>query len=366
MFKRIHQFLLPKEHSQGWTPYLWLIYLSFFFIDWFYRPTDLGFNLLAALTLTLFLILYFSAFRRQGVSALCHIIAILALGMAWAPFNTGASVLFIFAASFVYRVGSMRTGLKLLAAVVVLASLMAPLAPIPLIFWLPATIVSLIIGLANLFFAQNERKNAELRLSQAEVRRLARVAERERIARDLHDVLGHTLSLITVKSELAGRLIETEPGKAAAEIRSIEQTARTALAEVREAISGIHEITLDEALDQARLALQSVDVTLKNEVDPAIQLTQQSEAMLALVVREAVTNIIRHADARTCTIRLVQDQASSQHRLEIIDDGRGHIRPEGNGIQGMRARIESIHGQLSIAEHKNGGHLIAQIPAAVA
>ena len=363
MFKRIHQFLLPKETGQGWTPYLWLIYLSFFFIDWFYRPTDLTFNALAAVSLTAFLVLYFSAHRRQGIAALLHILAILAIGMVWAPFNTGASVLFIFAAAFAYRVGSMRTGVKILAGIVVMSTLMAPLAPIPLIFWLPATVVSLMIGLANLFYAQNERKNAELRLSQAETRRLARVAERERIARDLHDVLGHTLSLITVKSELAGRLMDTEPGKAKDEIRSIETTARKALAEVREAISGIQEMTLNEALDQARLALQAADVRLETEIDPAIELPAQTEAMLALVLREAVTNIIRHADARSCTIRLVTDAAGEHHQLEIMDDGRGRIRAEGNGVQGMRARVEAIDGELSIPERKHGGHLIAQIPA---
>ena len=366
MFRRIHQFLLPKEHNLGWTPYLWLVYLSFFFIDWFFDPPGAGQNMLAAVTLSLFLLLYFSAYRRKGLVALAHIMAILALAVMWTPFNTGASVLYIFAAAFVYRVGSFRTNLLLLAAIVVLASCIAPFAPIPLIFWLPAAVVGTMIGLANLFFAQNERKNAALRLSQAEVRRLARVAERERIARDLHDVLGHTLSLITVKSELAGRLIETDPARAGDEIRSIEQIARTALAEVREAISGIQEMTLAEALEQARLSLQAVDVLLETEIDPSIELPQQTEAMLALVVREAVTNIIRHADARNCTIRLVQDPAGKQHHLEIRDDGRGHIRADGNGVQGMRARVESINGELSIPESKRGGHLIAHIPAQAA
>ena len=365
MLKRIHYFLLPKDTNQGWTPYLWLVYLSFFFIDWYYQPINMGMNLLAVLTLMIFLLLYFSAYRRQGLAALAHIGAILALAIIWTPFNTGASVLYIFAAAFAYRVGSARNGVLVIASIIILASIMAPFAELSWFFWLPAAVVSLIIGLANLFFAQNERKNAALRLSQAEVRRLARVAERERIARDLHDVLGHTLSLITVKSELAARLIETDPIRAGDEIRSIEQTARTALADVREAISGIQEMTLAEALEQARLSLQAVDVVLETEIDPSIELSQQTEAMLALVVREAVTNIIRHADARHCTIRLVQDPAAKQHHLEIRDDGRGHIRADGNGVQGMRARVESINGELSIPNSKRGGHLIAHIPAQV-
>ncbi len=363
MFKRIHQFLLPKDTNEGWTPYLWLIYLSFFFIDWIFKDLTLALNLLAALTLGVFLVLYFSTYRRKGVAAFAHIVAILALAVVWTPFNTGASVLYIFAASFAYRVGSVRSSILIIAGIIAIASVMAPFAYLPWFFWFPAAVISLMIGLANLFFAQNERKNAELRLSKAETRRLARVAERERIARDLHDVLGHTLSLITVKSELAGRLIESDPAKAHKEIQSIESTARSALAEVREAISGIQEMTLDEALEQARLSLQSVDVDLTVERDPSIVLAPQTEAMLALVVRESVTNIIRHADARHCTIRLLRCQTGQQHRLEIQDDGRGRIRPDGNGVLGMRARIESINGQLRIPSQSVGGRLIADIPA---
>ncbi|MEM1080225.1 MAG: sensor histidine kinase [Pseudomonadota bacterium] len=365
MLKRLHQFLLPSETGERWMPYLWLIYLVFFCIDWYFRTFTALEVALAALTLVAFLALYFSAYRRHGLAAFVHIVAIMALAVAWTPSNNGAAVLYIFAASFAYRVGDLKLAFGIVLGIVAVAALMSPFTYPSVFFLMPAGVMSLIIGSANIAFAQNERKNAELRMTQAEVRRLARVAERERIARDLHDVLGHTLSLIAVKSELAGRLIEQQPRQAAAEMEAVQSTARNALAEVRQAISGMNEMSLAEALEQARVALRSVGVQFEPDVDTSLALPPETEAMLSLVIREAVTNIIRHADARTCRIRLYKDAPSGQFRLEIIDDGRGTIRPDGNGIQGMRARIESINGRLSIPSERSGGHLIADIPAVV-
>jgi two-component system sensor histidine kinase DesK len=219
--------------------------------------------------------------------------------------------------------------------------------------------ISAIIGAANIFFGEQQRRNAALRLSQAEVRRLARVAERERIARDLHDVLGHTLSLIAVKSELAGRLLERDPARAADEVASIHESARQALSEVREAIGGFREQGLDEALAHARSSLRAADIEPDIEHDAAVDIGRDREAMLALVIREAVTNILRHADARGCRIRL-ESSGSGGAVLTITDDGRGRVRPEGGGVQGMRARLESLGGTFEIGE--DGKTLRASIP----
>ncbi|HSH28127.1 MAG TPA: sensor histidine kinase, partial [Wenzhouxiangella sp.] len=214
---------------------------------------------------------------------------------------------------------------------------------------LPGVFISIMIGLTNIFFAEQSRKNAELKLSQAEIRRLARVAERERIARDLHDVLGHTLSMIAVKSELAERLVERDDDRALEEIRAMGQSARKALAEVREAISGYQAQTLDAALEHMRSSLRAADIEAVIEVDESIDLPPQTQGMLALVIREAVTNIIRHASARRCHIEL--RTSNGELRLVVNDDGGGRIRMDGNGIQGMRARIESLGGTLDIASN---------------
>ncbi len=360
--RRLHETLVPPDSGQGWTAYLWLVYLGFFFIEWIFRPIGPIEATLGALSIAAFLVLYFSAFRRRGKAALLHIAGIAGLALAWAPFNAGSSVLFIYAASFAHQVGRPRRAALVVAGIALLAATVALWAQPVLHYWLPGVFVSIVIGAANIFFGEQNRRNAELRLTQAEVRRLARVAERERIARDLHDVLGHTLSLITVKSELAGRLIDHDPERAAAEVRSIHDSARTALAEVREAISGFREQTLDQAFEHIRASLRAVDVELQLDLDPKAVLEPRHEAMLALVIREAATNVIRHSDARTCRVRLARDEAGV--RLQISDDGGGSIRADGGGIQGMRARIESLGGHLVIAE--NGKQLTASIPETAA
>lgn len=360
----LHRWLVPPESGQGWTAYLWLVYLGFFFVAWAFRPTPPVEVALAAASIAVFLALYFSAYRRRGRSALAHIGAIAALAVVWSPVNPGASVWFIYAAAFAYRIGPPRQAAWVVAGVAGLAGLTGWLLQPLLTYWMPGAFISVMIGAANIFFGEQERHNAELRLSQAEVRRLARVAERERIARDLHDVLGHTLSLIAVKSELAGRLVEHDPARAREEIASIGATARHSLAEVRETISGFREQSLDEALEQARLALRAADVALVLERDPGIELPRRSEAMLGLVIREAVTNIIRHADARTCTLALRRSGAGAaggEIVVDIRDDGRGEIRAGGNGVEGMRARIESLGGTLEIAPGR-GGCVVVRIP----
>jgi two-component system sensor histidine kinase DesK len=340
--------------------YLWLVYLCFFFIEWFFRPVGGSEVVLALVTVGLFLVLYFSAFRRRGRVALAHVTAIALLSVFWGPFNAGSSVFFIYAASFAYRIGPPRQSLLVISAIALMALVTAWLTQPMLSYWIPGVVISVIIGVANVVMGEQERRNAELRLSQAEVRRLARVAERERIARDLHDVLGHTLSVIAVKSELAARLVDADPDQAAEEMRSVQATARQALADVREAIGGIRHQELDETIDQVRSGLRAADVELVYERDPGLVLSRQREAMLALVIREATTNVIRHARARECRV-LLRRQPDGDVLLEVSDDGQGRIKPDGGGIQGMFARIEALGGRLDIsADH--GHRLRAELP----
>lgn len=357
--RALHGWLVPPLKF-GWMPYLWLVYFGFFFVEYFFRPP--GAIEIAAIVATViaFLALYFSAYRRRGRAALLHIAALALLGVAWAGFNSGSSVLFIYAASFAFCVGPPRRAAAVMVAVAGIAALTAWLADPMLMYWLPGAAISIVVGTANILFAENERKDAALRLSQAEVKRLARVAERERIARDLHDVIGHTLSLITVKSELAGRLLDADREAARREIRSIEQTARQALGEVRDAIVGLHEQGLEDALQHAEVSLRAAGVELDVERDEGIELPRPVQAMLALVIREAVTNILRHAGARNCRIVLCRE--GDGIRLEIADDGRGGLKARGSGVQGMGARIESLGGELEI-ESNHGTRIIARLPA---
>ena len=197
----------------------------------------------------------------------------------------------------------------------------------------------------------------ELRLANDEIAHLAKVAERERIARDLHDVLGHTLSLITLKSELARKLVDRDPERAKLEMQDVETTSRAALADVREAIRGYRSDGFFAELSRARAALETAGVTLQSST-VALELSPAQESVLAMVLREAATNVVRHAEAQRCEVRLLKQD--SLCRLEIADDGCGCDAPEGNGLRGMCRRC-SIGGSLERLTGKGTG-LVIQLP----
>jgi len=209
--------------------------------------------------------------------------------------------------------------------------------------WIPGIVVGLMIGAANIFFAEQHRNQRQLRLAHDEVERLAKLAERERIARDLHDLLGHTLSVIALKAELAGRLLERDPAAAAAEIAEVQRVSREALAEVRRAVEGYRERGLAAELMGARRALAAAGVAVEEEVE-AERLPAAVEGVLALALREAVTNVIRHAHATRCRVTLAR--RGPEVVLEVADDGRGGLAAEGVGLSGMRERTEALGGRL--------------------
>ena len=176
---------------------------------------------------------------------------------------------------------------------------------------------------------------------------LALVAERERVARDVHDVLGHSLTALSIKAELAGRLLDVDPERARAELASIQETARQALSEVRATVGGLRASNLEAELDAAPRVLvdAGIETTVLGEVadtDP------RHRALLAWVLREAVTNVVRHAGARSVVIEL------GQRGLSVTDDGAGISRPEGNGLRGMRERVADAGGTLTVHDAQPG------------
>ncbi len=216
-----------------------------------------------------------------------------------------------------------------------------------------------IVGASNFFIARQKRADIKLRMAHEEIEQLAAVAERERIARDLHDVLGHTLSVIVLKAELAGRLIERDPQRAAQEIADVERTARTALSEVREAIGGYRSQGLPAEMELARNTLQAAGVSLACE-SPLPQLHAEEETVLCLALREAVTNIVRHAQATHCRMRFTAS-SDGYHSLLITDNGAHATLQEGNGLRGMRERVQSLGGRLSITTNP-GVTLLIELP----
>ena len=350
----------PRK-DPGWVTYIWLVYLVFFL--WGPIANHVGVRQwgLTAVGLVAFLVLYFVFFSTCKPWNRLSLAGIVLLGILYAPYNGGAAAFFIYASSFAPFIVETELAAGLLIAVVVaIAGLESWLLHITNGFLFPATFLSTFIGAANIYFAQRNRSMEKLRVAHEEIEHLAKVAERERIARDLHDVLGHTLSLITLKSELAGKLIDRDPAQAKSEIRDVEQTARQALAEVRQAIGGYRSKGLDAEICQARTTLETAGVKVELHTSH-IELPANQERVLALSLREAVTNVVRHAHATRCWLRL--DRRNGHCRLEVQDDGRGGYQVEGNGLRGMRERVEALGGRLE-RDSSGGTKLRITLPVA--
>jgi two-component system sensor histidine kinase DesK len=203
--------------------------------------------------------------------------------------------------------------------------------------------------------------NAELAEAREELAHRAVAEERMRFARDLHDLLGHSLSLIALKSELAGRLAERDPGRAREEMADVESAARQALAEVRDAVSGYRQVSLAQALVEARSALSAAGIALHPPTAVDV-LPGPVDAVLGWVVREAVTNVLRHSGATTVTVTL--DTAADDVVLGFADDGHGSAAPPGAGLSGLAERVHRLGGDLRTTSD-GGFRLTARLPLAV-
>jgi two-component system sensor histidine kinase DesK len=335
--------LLPPDKELGWTPYVWLIWLGFFFL----QPVSNGAGwkewLATALGTSVFLVLYFASYWVQDRRRLWIIAAMALLGAGFAPFNAGGVVFFIYAATIIPFAADTWFAAKVIAALVTVAVLEALLLHLGVWFVIVGSVLPIALGSVNIHFAQRNRANRQLRMAQDEIEHLARVAERERIARDLHDVLGHTLSVVILKSELASKLMAHDPERAGNEIRDVEHIAREALAEVRNAIGGYRAGGLEEELARAASTLKTAGVEPECQ-SVHMSLSPAQETVLALAMREAVTNVVRHARAKQCRVRL--EPVDGNCKLEIQDDGRGGSQGEGNGVRGMRERVEALGGSL--------------------
>jgi two-component system sensor histidine kinase DesK len=197
---------------------------------------------------------------------------------------------------------------------------------------------TLVAGLAIWGISQAINRNIEVLAVREENARLALEDERNRFARDLHDILGHSLTVITVKAELAQKLFDVDPERARAELSDLERLSRDALADVRRAVEGYRELTLPGELARARMALEAAEIEahLPNSTD---DVPSSLRELFAWTIREGVTNVVRHSRARTCTVTLTATSA------EVADDGRG---PEGaapyagNGLHGLRERAAAV------------------------
>jgi len=347
--------LPPHMQDLGWAPIWSLLYLGFLFMTWDEAPTDWLRPTLVSIVI--FLPVYFRCYWLTGWRQLVHVAVIATLAFALVPFNKCAHTYLIYAAVFLpfsglpLRISLLLivTGLALYTGELVLLGVSSKAIVIIIGVTL---IVSVAVCAANTAHREKRMRQAELKLSHDEIRRLAALAERERIGRDLHDLLGHTLSLITLKSELAARLFDRDPLAARREIVDVERVARDALGQVRRAVTGIRAAGLAAELANARLLLESSGVHLAYETIETV-LPPDTETVLALTVREAVTNIQRHARANSASVRL--SLIDREACLVVEDDGTGGMIAPGNGLTGMRERLRALGGDLAIVSERGRG-----------
>jgi two-component system sensor histidine kinase DesK len=352
----------------GWA-LPWLLFQAFPVADLVRTPRPAGVTVLAAVGLLVFTAAYLSVFgrmvagvRRQAwprrellVVAVLGVALAVSLGPGWAGL-------------MIYVSAAVAAGLPerwvwpaVAGAAAVCAGVLTAHGVLGTVFFLP--LLCFLTGFALRGTRHLVSVNSELVAAREELARNAVAEERLRFARDLHDLLGHSLSLIALKSELAGRLAERDPARARQEMADVEAAARRALAEVRDAVSGYRQVSLAQALAEARSALSAAGITLRAPVlgNP---LPGAVDAVLGWVVREATTNVLRHSGAQSVTVVLSVDRDGVT--LTVTDDGRGGDGPRGTGLEGLAERVAALGGRLDAGPVDGRGfRLTAVLPAQV-
>ncbi len=348
-----------------WMPFVILINLTWLFL-WaiLAQASFLKVILPSLLSVPVFLWLHLCGYFYGGPNSvrLRYAAGSFALAYVLAPFNIAGMTYLIFGFfAFAYMV-SLRTAWKVIIGSIVLFLGQAILLGHSISTLIGVGVPLIILGITAICTAYATHQQINLRRSNDEILRLATLAERERIGRDLHDLLGHTLSVVALKSELARKLIDRDLDAARAEISEVERVARDALAQVRNAVSGIRSTALSAELLATTALLEAQGLKVKCETEH-VKLPHDRETALALSLREAATNIRRHSGASGVVIRVRQEPCEVV--VEVADDGRGGRIVPGNGLNGMRERLGSVGGTLSLSANKDGGTLLrAAVPIA--
>lgn len=337
-----------------------LAYLLIYGLPWLAQPPTNQAVAASIVGIALFLVVFLDAYFRRPRLILPHVVAMAAIGYALAPFGGGWSVFSIYAASLAARMQPRRHGLLVVALLIVSLPPFSFAFGLPWFGWVSGVVFSALAVTGVLVQSDLEHRNRQLLEAQAEVRHLAASAERERIARDLHDLLGHTLTLVAMKADLAARLSLSAPQAARREMEEVATAARDALGEVRLAVTGMRGASLVVELERARAALVGAGLQATAEA-AADTLDPDAEAVLSMALREAVTNVIRHARARSCAIRLATE-ADGALCLRVADDGAGGPILEGSGLAGMRTRLAAAGGTMRIESDAGGTRLVARLP----
>lgn len=362
--------IFPRRY--GFFPYIFLVYL---FMPGYYISLESPIKqILGYLLLLVFLIsyrqLYFLFERKElfnyWLVAQIGIIIILSIF-----YNVNNVFLGFFSAHFIGWYDNKKPFFRMLLflAAAIIGPILIHMArndfDLRMLYLVPFLIIMLVtpFGIRSM----NSKMELEKKLDEAneQIKELVKREERMRIARDLHDTLGHTLSLLTLKSQLVGKLALKDPERASKEAKEMERTARSALAQVRELVSDMRTITVAEELIEAGAILQTAGISFHVHGDSELSdIPHLTQNILSLCLKEAVTNVVKHSGASNCYVSI--RQLAGEVSIIVEDDGKGIAKtnPFGNGLQGMGERLELIDGSFELGSGK-GTKLEITVPIIV-
>ncbi|HGE5779468.1 MULTISPECIES: sensor histidine kinase [Bacillus] len=362
------QFEIFPKHM-GFFPYMWFVYLLFPI----YNLTQVsGWKLLMGIgMLMIFVITYRQLYfvKKTFILWACiQMVLIFLFALLYNPFMIffgffTASAIGFAPTKKVFRV---LFGLLIVMLGAFIFVYVKQLTTTSLVNIVPMFILMLLTPFGMRNFNQKKMLRMQLNEANEQIKDLVKREERQRIARDLHDTLGHTLSLITLKSQLVEKLIAKNPERASLEAKEITQTSRTALKQLRELISDMRMITVEEELEQIKAILQAANITLEVEQKASSSaLSPLEQNILGMCLREAVTNVVKHSKASMCTVSIFE--AQGELILQVKDNGvglqaQGH---DGNGIRGMKERIALIDGAIELDETHPGMLLTVKVPIVI-
>ncbi|MDA1585287.1 sensor histidine kinase [Bacillus cereus group sp. TH230-1LC] len=363
--KRIEIF--PKH--MGFFPYMFLVYLLF---PIYHLSQASGWKLvIGSGMLIVFIITYRQLYfvQRTFVFWACiQMVLIFLFALFYNPFMIFFGFFTASAIGFAPNKKVFRLLLSLLA--VMLGSFifvnMNQITTTSLVNIVPMFILMLLTPFGMRNFNQKKMLRNQLNEANEQIKDLVKREERQRIARDLHDTLGHTLSLITLKSQLVEKLIVKNPERASTEAKEITQTSRTALKQLRELISDMRMITVEEELEQIKAILQAANIELEiKQETSASSLSPIEQNILGMCLREAVTNVVKHSKATNCTVSVIESQGELILKVEDNGIGLADQNHDGNGIRGMKERIALIDGFVELATINPGTLLIVKVPVVI-
>lgn len=360
----------PRTHWRvtGWLlAGVWLFFLNIPLVTALHQP-ELWRQVLGASTLVAFGVCYVVVFQWARARLQAHLgvprgrawaalAALVGLGLAGMPGTSGdwlTTLVFVAAAAVFLLPG--RQALAVVALAALTPAVTAALVP----GWESGDTVVFAVLLASFAMfgvSRLTQRNVELQAAQQEIRRLAVAEERARTARDLHDILGHSLTVVAVKAELAGRLLELDPARAATEIADVERLARQALADVRGTVGAYRGVRLAAELAGARSALAAAGI-VADLPETVPELSAEADELFGWTVREGVTNVVRHSGARRCEVRV------DGSAVEVRDDGRGPVGESGaagHGLVGLRERARRLDATVTVGRRPDGRGFLLRV-----